>query len=517
MSLVQAISGDFEVHLTFETFFRGAASFAERHGLKFSDIVLDRGAQPLQPMVTVRASGTLEQMERLGREWTAKVQEENRFHSPVRIKIEAAPWNQGVPVEDVDAVDGRYFEHHVKLLLPDAAAGTLIALGSLLEPHQARLSRNARRHRDDGRHERFATQRCHHVGRTTSTARLEAMVIALREGGYEILEVEEEYVAYDSNLQLDHGWLEHYEPQVSAYEETARTAPLGSAGYPSTYKPLPDDPSVSQRATFDPALKHHAKAYRAGQPTFDDPELTTRWRATRRAAIDHLLRLIAASDWADKLVLRGSVTLREWFGDQAREPGDLDFIVFPHTIDFDSVEGLRLLDDVIAAVAAEPGPGLRAAEVARDEIWTYERVPGRRLVFPYEHEGLTGSVQLDFVYNERLPMEPERLPIGDAWLLTAGPELSLAWKILWLVTDGYPQGKDLYDAVLLAERTDVSRALIRQVLGPELKSSDFDPASVLAWDVDWRNFLDEYPWIEGTAEAWKQRLALALERSFHGT
>ncbi|MFI5695396.1 hypothetical protein ACIA58_26315 [Kribbella sp. NPDC051586] len=78
------------------------------------------------------------------------------------------------------------------------------------------------------------------------------------------------------------------------------------------------------------------------------------------------------------------------------------------------------------------------------------------------------------------------MPIGDAWLLTAGPE-------------------------------DVSPTLIRQVLHPKSKSLDFEPASVLAWDVDWGNFLDEYPWIEGTAEAWKQRLALALERSFHAS
>lgn len=338
------------------------------------------------------------------------------------------------------------------------------------------------------------------------------MVTALREAGHEILEIEEEYVAYDSSIELDRGWFEHDAPPISSYEEKARTAPAGSPEYPRTYSPLPDDPTVKQRAAFDPALKHHAYAYRAGQPTFTDPVLTARWRSTRRGAIDHLLRLIATSDWADKLVLRGSVTLREWFGDQAREPGDLDFVVTPHTIGFDSPEGLRLLDDVIAAVAADPGPGLEAGQVARDDIWTYERVPGRRLVFPYEHEGLVGSVQLDFVYHEELPMEPERLRIGDAWLLTAGPELSLAWKILWLETDMYPQGKDLYDAVLLAERTDISPALVQQVL----EGKAWEPAEVLGWDVvDWRNFLDEYPWIEGTAESWKRRLALALERSFH--
>jgi hypothetical protein len=65
---VQEITGDFEIHLTFDTYFAGAAAFAERHGLKFSDIVLDRGAQPQQPMVTARANGTLEQMERLSRD-----------------------------------------------------------------------------------------------------------------------------------------------------------------------------------------------------------------------------------------------------------------------------------------------------------------------------------------------------------------------------------------------------------------------------------------------------------------
>jgi hypothetical protein len=433
---------------------------------------------------------------------------------PHRVKIEAAPWNQGVPEQDSDAVDERYFEHHVKLLLPDATAGTLVALARLLQPHQARLSTNARRQRADGRHERFVTQRCHRAGRITAKARLERLLAALSE--HEILEVEEEYVVLDSNLELDRGWLEETRPVTNTYEDNARTAPAGHEDYPPTYLPLPDNGSIQQRAAFDPALRQYPHAYRPGQPTFADPGLTARWRSIRAAAIDHLLSLIAASDWADKLVLRGSVALREWFGEQAREPGDLDFVVQPASIAFDGPEGLQLLDDVIAAIAENPGPGLKAAKVARDEIWTYERVPGRRLVFPYECDGLTGSVQLDFVYNEELPMEPERLPIGDAWLLTAGPELSLAWKLLWLESDVYPQGKDLYDAVLLAERTDISPALIRTVLAAEPTSSGFGPTTVLDWKVDWQNFLDEYPGVEGDAESWKQRLALALERSYSG-
>lgn len=514
---MREITGDFEIHLTATPGSTGSlAAFAERYKLKFSDILLDRGENPVQPMITVRASGPLRKVRKAADRWRKKA---HRVALVTRLKIEAAPWNDGVPVHDSGAEADRYFEHHVKLLLPDAADTTFDTITTLVESHGARLSSNARRRRDDGQHERFVTQRCHGVGRSSAKAQLDLLLAALHE--HEILEVEEEYVVFDSDLDLDEGWLRTTRGPAAGSaewrvqrENQARSAPAGTKDYPPTYQPLPADPTVHQRAAFDPSVAHYRFAYRAGQPTFDDPDLTARWRSTRREAIDHLLRLIAASHWAEKLVLRGSVALREWFGEVAREPGDLDFVVRPASIAFNGPEGLRLLDDVIAAVAADPGPGLIAGKVARDEIWTYERVPGRRLVFPYEHEGVTGSIQLDFVYNEKLPMEPERLPIGDAWLLTAGPELSLAWKLAWLEADLYPQGKDLYDAVLLAERTDISPALIRAVVVPDVRGQAFGPASVLAWPVDWHNFLDEYPGVEGDVESWKQRLVTALERSY---
>ncbi|TDD63305.1 hypothetical protein E1263_00925 [Kribbella antibiotica] len=450
-------------------------------------------------MVTVAAQGTFSQVEQLGREWADKF-----YRRPVRVKIEAAPWNDGVPVDEAEAVDGRYFEHHVKLLLPDEQ---LDPLTTLLAPHHAHLSRNARRQRPDGKHERFVTQRCHQAGRNSSKPRLEALVAALREAGYEILEIEEEYVVLDSHEDLDTGWL----------EEDVEASPIPS-GYPATYLPMTPAAGVQQRRTFDPALKQYDNAFRPGQPTFAQPERGDQWRSLRRTAIDHLLLLIATSTLADHLVLRGSITLQHWYGDQAREPGDLDFVVIPAGIGVDSTEGRGLLEDVIAAVAANPGPGFKANEVARDELWTYDdRLPGRRLVFPYEHDGLTGTVQLDFVYNEDLPIDPERLSIGGASLLTVSPELSLAWKLLWLATDAYPQGKDLYDAVLLAERTDVSPLLVQQLLDNHEDAQHvqgFTSSTVLEWEVDWQNFLDEYPTIEGDAESWQERLAVALRRSY---
>jgi hypothetical protein len=160
--------------------------------------------------------------------------------------------------------------------------------------------------------------------------------------------------------------------------------------------------------------------------------------------------------------------------------------------------------------------------VAMEDLWTYERAPGRRLVLPWTSTGLpSGVVQMDFVFNEQLPQQPAVTEISTAGgdtvsVLAASPELSLAWKLLWLETDMYPQGKDLYDATLLAERYTVPLELLRHVLGKELGAGavHFTPASVLAWDVDWQNFVDEYPDVTGTAKQWQQRLAESLGRTF---
>ncbi|MEY2232507.1 MULTISPECIES: hypothetical protein [Streptomyces] len=57
-----------------------------------------------------------------------------------------------------------------------------------------------------------------------------------------------------------------------------------------------------------------------------------------------------------------------------------------------------------------------------------------------------GHVQLDFVFDERLPVPPEPAgPACGAVVLAATPALSPAWKVLWLISDRHPQGKDLYD------------------------------------------------------------------------
>ncbi|MET8952249.1 nucleotidyl transferase AbiEii/AbiGii toxin family protein [Streptomyces sp. NPDC004393] len=299
---------------------------------------------------------------------------------------------------------------------------------------------------------------------------------------------------------------------------------------PSTLRPVTDARLV-QRPVFDPALKQYSNAYRAADPRFTDPELERSWHTARRTAIALVLSAIADSPWADSLVLRGSVLLRAWFGDVAREPGDLDFVVSPPSWRIEEPRTDTMLTGVAQAAeaAALHGAGtvrIAAAEAVSDDIWTYDRVPGRRLVLPWTSEGLPGGVvQLDFVFNEHLPVDPEPVllpssPGGPDILLNAATaELSLAWKLMWLLCDMHPQGKDLYDAVLLAEHTPLRFEVLRQVFLAAEPSDGCRPAGSaeiagLRGTVEWEHFAAEYPDTPGSESDFVDRLATALAPTF---
>lgn len=272
--------------------------------------------------------------------------------------------------------------------------------------------------------------------------------------------------------------------------------------------------------------------YRAGGPLggdqrrhADDGAAGFRWRSARRAAMEHILAVVAGSRWSENLVLRGSILLRAWFGEAAREPGDLDWVVTPPTMMLDDRRTAHMLDGLVAAIRAQQrvsdtvtiGP-----DVKMDDTWTYERAPGRRLNVDWSTPDTHGAVQLDFAFNEVLPVPAARTHIlrGDGGapvtVWAAGPALSLAWKILWLETTFSPQGKDLYDATLLAERTYLPLDLLREVLSRELgaEAEAFTADRVLRWSVDWQKFSDEHPWVPGKATHWQVRLHRALQGTF---
>lgn len=203
-------TGEFETHITValeDTNRLGALqTWATGHGLKCLHIVLSRGNTISQPMLTWRGTGGLSSA-------LAKALEvEAALHAarfPVtRIKIEAAPWNADIPQSEEEAKQhpsGRYFEHHIKLLLEPEA--DLTVLTEVAERHAAHLSRNALRLREDTCVERFVTQRCQGVSRAEAQRLLDALVQEITTRSYPILEIEAEFVVYDSNLAIDAGWL----------------------------------------------------------------------------------------------------------------------------------------------------------------------------------------------------------------------------------------------------------------------------------------------------------------------
>ncbi|MEY9929149.1 hypothetical protein ABH926_003789 [Catenulispora sp. GP43] len=141
---------------------------------------------------------------------------------------------------------------------------------------------------------------------------------------------------------------------------------------------------------------------------------------------------------------------------------------------------------------------------------------GTRVTVPWRVEGseVCGKVQMDFAMDEPMPARPRwtripRLDGGFSVVLGAGPELSLVWKLMWLMEDskeGISQGKDLYDAVVLAELAGL-REGIRA--GGSARAG-LRRRDVEGWEVGWESFVAENPEVEGSLEQWKRRLVDAL-------
>ncbi|GLY30890.1 hypothetical protein Kisp02_42550 [Kineosporia sp. NBRC 101731] len=167
--------------------------------LKLTQIMLARGRTPSQLMVTAAGARSYADERVKARDVVEWLRAQG--FEPVRVKIESTTGAPEVPAGPCS--DGQYYEHHVKLVLPPDC--DLDTLAVRVVPHGAHLSWNARRARADGRHERFVTQRCRGVGPAGAQAALLLLLEAL--DGLEIVEVEQEFVLYDSYLALDEGWI----------------------------------------------------------------------------------------------------------------------------------------------------------------------------------------------------------------------------------------------------------------------------------------------------------------------
>ncbi|GGX86375.1 nucleotidyl transferase AbiEii/AbiGii toxin family protein [Streptomyces fructofermentans] len=328
---------------------------------------------------------------------------------------------------------------------------------------------------------------------------------------------------------MNRAWLRAIRDGLPAPKDGLDEATRRNEELPRTLHVVPDR-DAEQRLVFEPALKHYPNAYRATDPGFSDPARGDAWRSARRRALDIVLAAVSGSEWADSLVLRGSVLMAAWFGEAAREPGDLDFVVVPHTRGIDEPYTARMLDGIAAAaqaLAAERGSevALSAAGAVVEGIWTYERVPGRRMVLPWSAPGLPGGhVQLDFVFEERLAEEPAPVELpGGTVVWAATPALSLAWKLMWVINDMHAQGKDLYDAVLLAERHPLPYELLHEVFRlsgewphPYLEGIGLADVVEAVGYVEWNHFATEYPRFADDEREFAQRLVRAVTATFEG-
>ena len=217
--------------------------------------------------------------------------------------------------------------------------------------------------------------------------------------------------------------------------------------------------------------------------------------------------------------------MRAFIGDAAREPGDIDWVIVPETMRMDQSAAHQILDGIIHVVSTDSSLGevvIEASGITQTDIWTYDRAPGRRLAFPWRCADLPPAVvQMDFVFEQKLHSPTSDVKISlmeeeEVSLKSASREESLAWKLLWLHSDIHPQGKDLYDAALLAENTALSANLLKQVFqdADQLKhlgtARDFPFEADPKARVDWDNFIKECPWVSGSADEWMSRLIHAL-------
>ncbi|MER7679819.1 hypothetical protein [Streptomyces sp. NPDC096934] len=138
------------------------------------------------------------------------------------------------------------------------------------------------------------------------------------------------------------------------------------------------------------------------------------------------------------------------------------------------------------------------------------------MVLPWVPPELPGShVQLDFVYNEQLP--------GNTVVQAATPELSLAWKLMWPSNDMHAQGKDLHDAVLLAEHHPLRYELQHEVFRlsgewpyPHREKIRLEDVTEAVGYVEWNNFVTEYPQFKETEREYAARLERAVTKTFKG-
>jgi hypothetical protein len=125
---------------------------------------------------------------------------------PIRLKIEASLNNYTVPIlkEDIKNIDD-YFEFHFKVLINNPLE--LDKLKISCKENQLYISSNAFKSLDNNKHERFITLRVFNTIKSKALEKYNDTFKILKREDFKILNVEKEYVVYDTNINLDNRWI----------------------------------------------------------------------------------------------------------------------------------------------------------------------------------------------------------------------------------------------------------------------------------------------------------------------
>lgn len=203
--------GLFEAHITVKLSSDVEQFNSICHSMDIKPIViqLDRGRVQTQVMTCSRHSGTFQAI--WGEVQNITTILKSNDLEITRIKIEAHPDNLGVPSSLLEARElssENYFEYHLKVLMNPMDRPKLL---SICEKYQAHLSHNAFKIRADVTkplsYENFVTCRSYQLGKKEANQHFEALAQSIQDLGIPILKQFMEYCIYDSNLELDKGWL----------------------------------------------------------------------------------------------------------------------------------------------------------------------------------------------------------------------------------------------------------------------------------------------------------------------
>ncbi|AFM04219.1 hypothetical protein Fleli_1821 [Bernardetia litoralis DSM 6794] len=211
--------GFFEAHITLKNTenLQSTANFEKfctDNSIKPIFIELERGDMPKQIMTSSLHEGSFDKIKKDVENLAKKMRLKN--YEIIRLKIEAHPENTGIPATKNDILERQkenYFEAHYKILLPTFTSNhSKKELISLCEKHQAHLSKNAFKKRNDSFEERFVTKRIYKVGKKEAFQAFDELHQKLENQKYQINKKIVEYCVFDTNEAVDNNWLTLNEP-----------------------------------------------------------------------------------------------------------------------------------------------------------------------------------------------------------------------------------------------------------------------------------------------------------------